>query len=410
MERSTSVLKFGGSSVSSPERIKRVARIISLHKKRWPNENILVVVSAMGDTTDELLELASQVSPHSFETSRRREMDMLLTAGERISMALLSLALADLNLDALSLTGSQSGIITSDLHGEARIKEIKPIRIDEALSQNRIVIVAGFQGVSETKEVTTLGRGGSDTSAVALGARFKAREVYIYTDVDGLYGADPRHVPEAQALKNIDYRQAYLSAFFGAQVLHSRCLQMGARYQIPIRVLSSFLNEDDLNQNQFMERGTLIQNKGTKMENPFISTVNHLSSLCLIEIVNQNSATNCLKQIQDSKLSWVTLQTHSDNSLKIICKDNLIHDYKKLFPNLIAESDYSLLTFVGYSLSATSLFTTQILELFNEHRITARLFQANDESFQFLLKTPSTQSPALNTLLQKFYALSQTIS
>jgi len=192
------VLKFGGSSVGSPDRIRRVAKIIQSHEKS--GDSIVVVVSAMGDTTDELIALAKKVSPKAEDLSHRREMDMLLTTGERISMALLSMALADLGLSAISLTGSQSGIITSSEFGEALIKEIKPIRIREALSQRKIVIVAGFQGVSEEKEITTLGRGGSDTSAVALGIALQAKQVVIYTDVDGFFSADPRKVPEAKKL------------------------------------------------------------------------------------------------------------------------------------------------------------------------------------------------------------------
>jgi aspartate kinase len=229
------VQKYGGSSVGDAERIKRVAeRIVAT--KRGGNE-VVVVVSAMGDTTDELLDLAKQVTP----LPSGRELDMLLTAGERISMALLAMAISNLGPEARSFTGSQAGVITDTVHGRARIIDVTPGRIRTALDDGAIAIVAGFQGVSQdTKDITTLGRGGSDTTAVALAAALGADVCEIYTDVDGVYTADPRIVPLARRLDRITYEEMLEMAACGAKVLMLRCVEYARRYGIPVQVRSSF--------------------------------------------------------------------------------------------------------------------------------------------------------------------------
>ena len=229
------VQKFGGSSVADAASIKRVARRIVDTKKS--GHDVVVVVSAMGDTTDELLDLAEQVSP----LPPARELDMLLTSGERISMALLAMAIHDLGADARSYTGSQAGLITDSAHGAARIIDVSPGRIQEALGEGAIPIVAGFQGVSQdTKDVTTLGRGGSDTTAVALAAALGASCCEIYTDVDGVFTADPRVVPAASKVPTITYEEMLELAAVGAKVLHLRCVEYARRFDLPIHVRSSF--------------------------------------------------------------------------------------------------------------------------------------------------------------------------
>ncbi len=229
------VQKYGGSSVSDAERIKRVAeRIVSTRKG---GHDVCVVVSAMGDTTDELIDLARQVSP----LPPGRELDMLLTAGERISMALLAMAIQRLGLSARSFTGSQAGVITDSVHGKARIIDVTPGRITEALADGHIAIVAGFQGVSQdSKDITTLGRGGSDTTAVALAAALGAEACEIYTDVDGVFSADPRIVPGARQLQNVSYEEMLELAACGARILHLRCVEYARRYGVRIVVRSSF--------------------------------------------------------------------------------------------------------------------------------------------------------------------------
>ena len=228
------VQKYGGTSVGTPERIQKVAeRVVAT---RRAGKELVVVVSAMGDTTDDLLDLAQKVSSRSHP----REMDMLLTAGERISMALVAMAVNDRGLEAVSFTGSQSGIVTDTSHTRAKILEVKADRIREELSRGRVVIVAGFQGVSRDREVTTLGRGGSDTTAVALAAALGAEECEIYTDVDGVYTADPRIVPGARKLPGLSYDEMLELASLGAKVLHNRSVEIARRFRVPLHVRSSF--------------------------------------------------------------------------------------------------------------------------------------------------------------------------
>ncbi|MCZ2829938.1 aspartate kinase [Modestobacter sp. VKM Ac-2986] len=229
------VQKYGGSSVANPERVKRVAERIVEAKKN--GDDVVVVVSAMGDTTDELLDQASQITADP----PGRELDMLLTAGERISMALLAIAISTHGYEARSFTGSQAGVITTSSHGKARIIDVTPGRLRSALDEGSIVIVAGFQGVSQdTKDVTTLGRGGSDTTAVAVAAALHADVCEIYTDVDGVFTADPRIVPNARRLDTITYEEMLEMAASGAKVLMLRCVEYARRYGIPVHVRSSY--------------------------------------------------------------------------------------------------------------------------------------------------------------------------
>ncbi|CAO5226998.1 Aspartokinase [Frankia sp. AgKG'84/4] len=229
------VAKFGGSSVADADRIKRVAERVV--ESRRAGNDVVVVVSAMGDTTDELLDLAERVSP----LPPARELDMLLTAGERISMALLAMAIATLGAEARSFTGSQAGVITDSAHGRARIIDVTPGRIRAALDEGAIAIVAGFQGVSQdTKDITTLGRGGSDTTAVALAAALHADACEIYTDVDGVFSADPRIVPDARRIDRISYEEMLEMAACGAKILMLRCVEYARRYSVPVHVRSSF--------------------------------------------------------------------------------------------------------------------------------------------------------------------------
>ncbi len=233
------VQKYGGSSLADAEAIKRVARRIVESKRE--GHDVVVAVSAMGDSTDELLELASGVSP----LPPAREMDMLLTAGERISMALVAMAISDMGYTAQSFTGSQAGVITDSAHGKAKIIDVTPGRISTSLAEGHVVIVAGFQGVSQdTKEITTLGRGGTDTTAVALAAALGADACEIYTDVDGVFTADPRIVPAARKIDSISYEEMLEMAANGSKILHLRCVEYGRRYNIPIHVRSSFSDKE----------------------------------------------------------------------------------------------------------------------------------------------------------------------
>ncbi|GAB3110105.1 aspartate kinase [Janibacter alkaliphilus] len=267
------VQKYGGSSLADAESIKRVARRII--ETRKAGNDVCVVVSAMGDTTDELLDLAQEVSP----LPPPREMDMLLTAGERMSMALVAMAIANLGHSVRSFTGSQAGVITDASHGRAKIIDVTPGRITEALGEGHVVIVAGFQGVSQTtKEITTLGRGGSDTTAVALAAALHADVCEIYTDVDGIFTADPRIVPSAHKVDRISHEEMLEMAASGAKILHLRCVEYARRFDMPIHVRSSFSPKE----------GTWVlttTTEGDPVEEPIIAGVAHDRSEAKITVV-----------------------------------------------------------------------------------------------------------------------------
>ncbi|MBB5076077.1 aspartate kinase [Nonomuraea endophytica] len=295
------VQKYGGSSVADASCIKRVAQRIVATKKA--GNDVVVIVSAMGDTTDELLDLAEQVSP----LPPGRELDMLLTSGERISMALLAMAIANLGHEARSFTGSQAGVITTSSHGNARIIDVTPGRIREALDHGRIAIVAGFQGVSQdTKDITTLGRGGSDTTAVALAASLEADVCEIYTDVDGIFTADPRIVTAARKIPKISYEEMMEMAACGAKILHLRCVEYARRFNLPIHVRSSFSTKE----------GTWVvsdpytpneASEGTEMEQPIISGVAHDRSEAKITVVGVpdkvGEAAHIFKTLADAEIN-----------------------------------------------------------------------------------------------------------
>lgn len=272
------VQKYGGSSVSDAESIKRVAKRIA-ESKRAGND-VVVVVSAMGDMTDELIDLAQQVTP----APPQREMDILLTAGERISMSLLAMAINNLGVKAKSFTGQQAGVITDAVHGKAHIVDVVPSRVRETIEKGSVAIVAGFQGVTrDTNDVTTLGRGGSDTTAVALAAGLGADVCEIYSDVDGVFTADPRIVPAARKVDRLTYEEMLEMAASGAKILHLRCVEYGRRYDVPIHVRSSFSGKE----------GTLVTNRPLTaengeelpMEDPIITGVAHDRSEAKITVV-----------------------------------------------------------------------------------------------------------------------------
>jgi aspartate kinase len=256
----TLVMKFGGTSVADPAKIKDVAR--RLVEARAAGNRVVAVLSAMGDTTDDLVRLAYEVS----HRPKPRELDMLTSVGERISCALAAMAIHDLGAEAISLTGSQAGIVTDTVHGRAKIVDVRARRIHEALDQDRIVLVAGFQGVSTDFDITTLGRGGSDTTAVALAAALGAQVCEIYTDVEGVFTADPRLVPEARKLHAVSYEEMLEMAASGAKVLQVRSVEIARNHGVTLHVRSTFSPED----------GTWIREEDDRMlEKALISGVTH---------------------------------------------------------------------------------------------------------------------------------------
>ncbi|TRZ93990.1 aspartate kinase [bacterium] len=257
MSKGLIVQKYGGSSVANVERIQNVARRVVSYKKK--GYNLVVVVSALGDTTDELIELASQINSNPSE----REMDMLLSTGEQISVALLALAIHKLGLEAISFTGAQVGIITDASHTRARIISISADKIKKALKQGKIVIVAGFQGMTLNQDITTLGRGGSDLTAVALAKELMADQCEIYTDVDGIYTADPRIEPKAKKIKVITYDEMLEIASLGAQVMQARSIEVAKKFNVPIHVRSSFNHKP----------GTMIIKEAKRMEDVVVNGI-----------------------------------------------------------------------------------------------------------------------------------------
>ncbi len=263
------VQKFGGSSVANAERILRVAEIITNTYKK--GNQVVVVLSAQGDTTDELLEKAAEINPNG----SKREMDMLLSTGEQVSIALMAMAIEKLGCPVVSLTGWQVGMETTAAYGAARIKKVTGTRMQEELDQNRIVLVAGFQGLNKYGDVTTLGRGGSDTTAVALAVALKADLCQIYTDVDGIYTADPRKVKNARKLTAITYAEMLELASLGAQVLHNRSVEMAKRYNMNIEVLSSFTGGP----------GTIVKEAVKQVEKTYISGIAQDKSIARVALV-----------------------------------------------------------------------------------------------------------------------------
>lgn len=263
------VQKFGGSSVANAERILHVAEIITGTYKK--GNQVVVVLSAQGDTTDDLLSKAAEINP----SGSKREMDMLLNTGEQMSIALMAMAIERLGFPVVSLTGWQVGMETTAAYGAARIKRVSGSRIQEELDQNKIVLVAGFQGINKYGDVTTLGRGGSDTTAVALAVALRADLCQIYTDVDGVYTADPRKVPDARKLDEITFDEMLELASLGAQVLHNRSVEMAKRYNMNIEVLSSFTGAP----------GTIVKEAVKKVEKTYISGVAQDKNVARLAIV-----------------------------------------------------------------------------------------------------------------------------
>ncbi len=344
------VKKFGGTSVGSTDLIQNIARKIALEKR--PEDSLVLVVSAMAKTTDELMGLAYGISDHP----SRRELDMLLTAGERISMSLLSLALHKEGFSSISFTGSQSGIITDTRHGNARILNVNAFRINQELDKGKIVIVAGFQGVSQDKEITTLGRGGSDTSAVALACYLEAGRCEIYTDVDGVHTADPRLVPKARLLPGIDYPQMLALAYNGSKVMHPRAVEFALKYRIPVEVKSSFS----------FGPGTLIQprTQGKMMEERNITAIAHKEKLLRYELARDAKLSGLL-QAWNNEIFKYNLR---ENGIELLIEEKYEGEADHLFEQhgvrpISKTSGIGHVTLVGLGINLDPGFLAQTLEL-----------------------------------------------
>jgi aspartate kinase len=349
MAESLIVQKYGGSSLSSPRRIREIAEKIAARVRG--DTRIIVTVSAMGTTTDRLMRLAHEITPHP----SRRELDMLLTVGERVSMALLSMALNSLGCRAISFTGSQSGIVTNVGHTRALIEEIRAARIEDALANGHVVIVAGFQGVSRAREITTLGRGGSDTTAVALAARLGAVRCEIYSDVPGVFTADPRLVRSARLLPRIGYDEMLELAALGARVLHFRAAELARRYSVPLHLLSSF---DD-------PRSTVVGD-GSDMEHESILSVASQKDVALVHVICDSPETpgelfRLLTQREIRVTSYVRSAEAGRSRLSFIVESADLAEVRSVISDLEpqgatseTEDQLALISMVGSGLSANA--------------------------------------------------------
>jgi len=370
------VKKFGGTSLGSIELIRNIAHRIALEAGK--GDSLVLIVSAMAKTTDELINLAYQISEHP----SRRELDMLLTAGERISMSLLSLALQEGGYSSISFTGSQSGIITDERHGNARILNVNAFRIKEELEKGKIVIVAGFQGVSQSKEITTLGRGGSDTSAVALACYLQANKCEIYTDVDGVYTADPKIVSEAKLLSTIDYAQMLALSYNGSKVMHSRAVEFAYKYSIPVEIKSSFT---------FAPGTMLIQEKSFKeenMEERHITAIAHKEDLLSYIIPKTDETIELLKSWNWEIFKYLV----TENQIELIIEEKYDKEIQYLLsqkeiPILKTEIGIGYVTLVGLGINLDPGFLAETLKLCQPFHI--KRIQHSDKTIEIML--PSSE-------------------
>jgi aspartate kinase len=311
------VQKYGGSSVADVQKLKAVASRVM--RTRAQGYDVVVVVSAMGDTTDELLNLARQVS----DSPDRRELDMLLSAGERIAMALLSMAIRELGGNAISFTGSQSGIITNDRHVDARIIEVRPFRIQDELARGKIVVVAGYQGVSYKKEVTTLGRGGSDTTAVAMAAALDAEFCEICSDVDGVYSADPRVVPAARRIGSLSYEETQEMAEAGARVLNAQAVEFAKEKGIAIYARATAGPLPGLDPSS---DGTVVRRSPPRMPGTIVGVA---SERDVVVLESSGSAADVLALLDERGVPGKQLHIFDDRTTVVISRENL-HDESRL--------------------------------------------------------------------------------
>lgn len=373
------VQKFGGSSVADAEKIRKVAARVK--RRRDEGWRLVVVVSAMGDTTDELLGLAKQISADP----PRRELDMLLSCGERISMALLSMALHEQGVAAISFTGSQSGIITDDSHSQARIIEVKPARIEEELARDKVVIVAGYQGVSKSREVTTLGRGGSDTTAVALAAALGA-DCEIYSDVDGIYSADPRIVPSATKLETLSFEEMQELAAAGAKVLNAQAVEFAREKNIVIHARSTHVQGTGT---AIQATTTAARVKGVTCERDVwvFSTAQSPDALLELLDTQQVKGRNLLWDEAGRTMAVVPLHdVHGPEVLK-----------SKLPSGVSLLEDHGTVTCVGTGLNADWSISRQALKVAREHG--AHIAAAYGSALQLTLVAKKDQLQGLTKAL-----------
>ena len=396
------VQKFGGSSVANVERIQNVAQRVTSYKNK--GYNIVVVVSALGDTTDELIELANKINTNPSE----REMDMLLSTGEQISVALLAMAIHKLGFEAISFTGTQVGIITDSAHTRARIIKINTERIKKALKEGKIVIVAGFQGVNMNQDITTLGRGGSDLTAVALAKELAADECEIYTDVKGIYTTDPRIEPKAKKIKAITYDEMLEMASLGAQVMQARSIEVAKKFNVPIHVRSSIEKDS----------GTMIIKEVKEMEEVVVSavTLNKGESkitICNVpdrpgiaaKIFNELAAKGVsvdmivqnVSHLRQTDISFTVNKSESQKALKIIRKSA----FNIKAGEILEDADIARISIVGVGMKSHPGVAGKMFEILAKNKVNIEMISTSDISISCIVQKKFAET-AVRALHDKF--------
>ncbi|MEW6102162.1 MAG: aspartate kinase [Candidatus Omnitrophota bacterium] len=396
------VQKFGGSSVANAECIQRVARRVVSYKKK--GYDVVVVVSALGDTTDELISLAEKINLEPSE----REMDMLLSTGEQISVALLAMAIHKLGYEAISFTGAQVGIITDTSHTRARILKINTDKIKDELGKGKIVIVAGFQGVTLNQDITTLGRGGSDLTAVALAKELGADECEIYTDVNGIYTTDPRIEPKARKIKGITYDEMLEMASLGAQVMQARSIEVAKKFNVPIHVRSSFNSEP----------GTMIIKEVKRMEDVVVSGITLNKNEAKITVCNvpdkPGVAARIFKEIsgagvsvdmivqnvshiRQTDISFTVNKSELSKALKITRK--VAREIGA--PEVLQDEDIARVSIVGVGMKSHSGVAAKMFEALAKNKINIEMISTSDISISCIIKKKSCET-AVRSLHGKF--------
>jgi aspartate kinase len=376
------VQKYGGSSVADPEKIKKIAELISIVKKE--GHDIAVVVSAMGKTTDSLIELAKQVSSEP----PRREMDMLLSTGERITMSILCMALNNLGIDSISLTGSQAGIITNDRHNDARVIEIRPFRVFDEIEKGRVVVIGGYQGVSYRRDITTLGRGGSDTTAVALAAALNAERCEIYSDVDGVYSADPSIVKTAKHLPEISYEQMQEMSESGAKVLNAQAVQFAKEAQIAIYARSTFKQGKETIVRKFPAgyskgvKAIVYENDISKIE--FFNNDDE-KSILLLRFLEQ-------RQIPVKEFNYSKVE--NGNKISFLVSEKNIYNIEKIESEFTAEfgnylkieHGFGTVSLIGDGINKDNTILLETLAILHKEKIKIRGIATTSFRISFLLE------------------------
>lgn len=373
------VQKFGGTSVGSVERIKHVAKRVMMEKEA--GNDVVVVVSAMGKTTDQLVSLANEVS----EKPSKREMDMLLTTGEQVTISLLAMALHELRADAVSFTGWQAGVMTEAVHGNARITTIHTEKIKEQLKQGKIVVVAGFQGVTENGEITTLGRGGSDTTAVALAAALQADKCDIYTDVTGVFTTDPRYVKGARKLEAISYDEMLELANLGAGVLHPRAVEFAKNYRVPLEVRSSMevergtiVGEETNMEQNLVVRGIAFEDQVTRVS--VCGLPNGIETLSTIFTTLANNGINVDIIIQSTSneaktsISFSVHTTDLDETIRVLEE----HQEHVNFDKIECESNLAKVSIVGSGMISNPGVAAQMFNVLSESGILIKMVSTSE--------------------------------